>query len=87
MQNPPFTIASGLILLAAFIDIGIVLLIAFHGFDKDGYAIVGGILGAWHIALAGAWGFWLGSSAGSLEKNRAISDMVRKLPENSTSKP
>ena len=78
LADPRFIIASGLILITALLD-AIVILIVVHGpMAPNAYAIIGGILGVWHIGFAAGWGFWIGSSASSKEKDLTIQSLSQK---------
>jgi len=81
MGDPRFIIAYTLILLTFVMDAGVILILVMHGpLDQNDYALVGGSLGVWHIALAGAYGYWIGSSHSSQSKDETI----KKLSDGKT---
>jgi len=77
-EDPRFLIAMLLILITAVLDIGTVILLLDHpALSSETYGLVTLILGVWHAALAGAYGYWIGSSHSSQEKDATIATVAK----------
>ena len=72
-KEAQFVTAYTLIVMTFAMDMTVLAMLMIHGKpDGDVYAGMTGILSVWHLALAGAYGYELGSSASSKAKDALL---------------
>jgi len=75
--DPQFFTCIGIILLTFVLDIFVIVILVKYELSKEAWALLGTILGAWHLGFAGAYGFEIGSSYGSKQKSEQLALQVK----------
>ena len=77
-REPQFLVAALLIAMTAGLDWGCIVIVCRHTLSNEAYGLVMGVLGVWHIAFATAYGYFIGTSSGSKDKDSTIANLSSK---------
>ena len=75
--EPQFLVAALLIAMTAALDWGCIMIVCGHTLSNEAYGLVMGVLGVWHIAFATAYGYFIGTSSGSKDKDTTIANLSK----------
>lgn len=74
-KEPQFVVAALLILMTAGLDWGCIWIVCRSALTNEAYGLMMGVLGVWHIAFATAYGYFIGTSSGSKDKDATIASL------------
>ena len=75
--RPQFYVVALLIIGTAALDWGCIWIVYKHALTNEAYGLMMGVLGIWHTAFATAYGYVIGTSSGSKDKDETISNLTK----------
>ena len=76
-KEPQFLVVALLIVMTAALDWGCIWIVCSKTLTNEAYGLVMSVLGVWHIGFATGYGYYIGTSSGSKDKDETISNLTK----------